>query len=953
MRAETERLHPARMPSAQPSPRRHFLGWDRPWLRAAIEWLAHEWRGHGAIDLSACLAVVPTRQAGRRLREGLAEFAAEHGTAVFAPRVLTPDALLTTVTPAPEVATRLECLLAWTEVLRETELAETSAVFPVAPPRRDFAWAWRIAETFFALQSQLNESGLALADVTARAGDAFPEGERWEELARLERRQVERLRRIGKRESHLARRQGAREAGVPAGVARIAVLAVPDPLPLALELLARWAETVPVEVAVHAPAEEAEAFDAWGRPDAAAWNTRTLELPEFRARVHVCADPQSEAERVAEAVAAAGAEASGDVAVGIADPEAVSLLENALSRAGVPSFNPEGRARRAERWHGLMAALAGLVREPGVRAVAALARCPDILLALAARGGPEFSAARWLRQLDEVCADHLPADLAALRAAVLRHRREAADLALGLAFCEDLRARLQQGSFPENARAVVAGLFAGRRFDLRRPDEAALAEAAGAWRDVLHECAAAREHFGTPDDRDWWEIALGAFGATRRAEEKAAGAFDLQGWLEVPWEDAPHLLVVGLNEGLVPESVVGDAFLPEGLRRRLGLKTNEARFARDAFLLQAIAAGRRDGGRLDVLLAKHSTVGDPLRPSRLLLRCPATELPERIEYLFRAADAARPNLPWTRAWRLEPGPVATPAKVAVTGLRAWLECPFRFYLQHVRRMEEVDVAKTEMDARDFGTLCHAALEAMAREPALRDCTDEATLRAFLHAELEKAARARFGDDVTLPLVVQLESARQRLGRAAAVQAQQRADGWVIERAEWSFAVDVAGLTVRGKIDRCDRHARTGQWRVLDYKTTDRGTPPHEAHLRAVQATDETRPAWMRVTVGERERVWKDLQLPLYVQALRREYPGADVACGYFLLPKAVGETAVVTWDELTPDLLAAAQSCADGVAQAIRAGAYWPPVELAAAQDHFAALFHRGAADSVAWEGAS
>jgi ATP-dependent helicase/nuclease subunit B len=40
-------------------------------------------------------------------------------------------------------------------------------------------------------------------------------------------------------------------------------------------------------------------------------------------------------------------------------------------------------------------------------------------------------------------------------------------------------------------------------------------------------------------------------------------------------------VVAGLNDGLVPDAVVGDAFLPESLRERLGLKTNAARLARD------------------------------------------------------------------------------------------------------------------------------------------------------------------------------------------------------------------------------------------------------------------------------------------------------------------------------------------------------------------------------------
>ncbi len=48
-------------------------------------------------------------------------------------------------------------------------------------------------------------------------------------------------------------------------------------------------------------------------------------------------------------------------------------------------------------------------------------------------------------------------------------------------------------------------------------------------------------------------------------------------------------------------------------------------------------------------------------------------------------------------------PRAAAGGVPVTGLRAWLACPFRFYLTHVLKMEPIDSMKSELDARDFGT----------------------------------------------------------------------------------------------------------------------------------------------------------------------------------------------------------------------------------------------------------
>jgi ATP-dependent helicase/nuclease subunit B len=264
-------------------------------------------------------------------------------------------------------------------------------------------------------------------------------------------------------------------------------------------------------------------------------------------------------------------------------------------------------------------------------------------------------------------------------------------------------------------------------------------------------------------------------------------------------------------------------------------------------------------------------------------------------------------------------------------------------------MEAVDPAKTELDELDFGILCHAALEAMGREPALRDCTDAVVIREFLLAEIDRVVTWTYGAELTLPLVVQVESARQRLSRAAAVQAQIRTDGWVIEHVERKFEIEAGGLVVVGKIDRIDRHEGTGAVRVLDYKTSDKPVSPVEAHLRGLRR-DETAPKFARLLHGGRERVWRDLQLPLYLRALAAEYPGG-VTCGYFNLPKAATETGLALWEDYTHGLAESAWKCAEGVTAAVRTGVFWPPNETVR-EDHdvFATLFHHGVAGSVAWE---
>lgn len=909
-------------------------------LSQAVEFLAGDWQGVGPLDLSALMVVVPTKQSGRRLREAIAAHAAGRRQAAFPPQVLTPDRLIAP-DPGAGTASRLESLLAWTEVFRGLELEEFRNVFPVDPPERSFAWALRLAQEFSRLQGTLAEAGLRLADVAEKAGENFPEAERWSQIGELERLHAEELASFELSDAQAAKIDWAHAPVLPAGIKRIVVLGTPDPLPLALLALAAHAQAVPVDMVVFARAADEAAFDGWGRPLAEAWTTREFELPEFEQRVRLCADPAAQAERVIAVARGYGKSDDGVLGVGVADAEVLPLLETGFRHVGLAGFNPEGRSRHGDGLYQLLAALAGLAREDSFAVIGTLARCPDFLEFLHARGGEGFSAARFLKELDELHAQHLPPDLKE----ACRHWPGNA----ALAAVAELRATLRAGGFPENVATVLGGIFSARKFDLARPADALAAEAAKAWAEVMREIQEVAARFEGVANAEWWDVALRLYGEGARSDEKPAGAIELQGWLELLWEDAPHLVVAGLNDGAVPDAVVGDPFLPESLRERLGLKTNAARFARDAYLLQALAACRAQGGQLDLLLGKTSAAGDPLRPSRLLLRCADAELPRRIKFLFSPVESARANPPWRRAWQLQPPRVAAPERVAVTALRAWLECPFRFYLARVLRMEAVDPSKTELDAMDFGTLCHAALEAMGNAPALRDCTDANVLREFLLNALDAEAAKRFGRELTLPLIVQIESARQRLSRAADVQAETRAEGWVIVSVEKKFILEVGGLSVSGKIDRIDRHEQTGAIRVLDYKTSDKPAQPWETHLRAARR-DETAPEFARFFHAEREQVWCDLQLSLYLRALAAEFPG-EAECGYFNLPKASTETGIARWDDYTRGLAESAWRCAEGVAAAIRAGEFWPPNEnVRPDYDDFAALFHHGVAESVAWK---
>lgn len=938
------------------APSLKLLDWSRPLLIGVVRELTSAWPGDGPLDLADHLVVVPTRRSGRRLREALAAHAAARGQAVFPPRVVQPEQLLADTPAAGPAATTADMLVAWIEVLRPLRIRDFDAVFPVAPADQGFAWAARLARQLTDLQATLVEAGLRIRDVPERAG-TFPETRRWQQLAELERRFEQQLAAHRLVNLHAARIAAACIDTPPDGIDRIVVAAVPDPMPLVLRRLEALAARVPVDVLVHGP--DLALFDAWGRPLPAAWEHRPLPLESFERHVHPCADPSAQAELIA-AIACEQrrnrVHPDAMLGIAVADPEILAPLHHELGRAGIESYDPEGMPHRRGELHRLLELLLGLVEDPAFETAGAFLRCPAVMDWLVRESGPGFSVAAMLEALDAIRTNHLPASIAEARGHAEQHRPRRDDApwqpaGAALARLEDLIA-LAGGPFPAGAMAALARIHGQRQIRIERPDDASLIAAAESWAEAARATGEAAARSRILATTEAWRLALQQFGESRRFDEKPAGALELQGWLELAWEDAPHLVVAGLNEGRVPSSVVGDAFLPESLRGILGLKTNAGRLARDAHLVHALVSSRSRHGRIDLLFGRASAAGDPLRPSRVLLLCDDAALPARVSFLFRDIPA-RPgtSVAWTRAWTLSPDAPAAVSTVSVTGFRDHLACPFRFYLRHVLRMREIDPRKEELDALDFGNLVHHALEGLFHEPAMRRCTDPGAVRAFLVDRLDRRARSLYGTRVPVPLLVQLESARQRLAHAARVHAAGAAAGWTVHAVEKAFTCPVGAITVTGRIDRIDIHDTTGLVRVLDYKTFDQTKTPVETHLRRVRPGDADRPPpeYARFTSPHGDDlIWTDLQLPLYRRALAAEF-GAAIELGYFNLPKAATETSINLWPGFDAAWQEAADRCAGGVAAAIAAGVFWPPAEDPAHADDFAALFHEGCAASVTW----
>jgi ATP-dependent helicase/nuclease subunit B len=407
-------------------------------------------------------------------------------------------------------------------------------------------------------------------------------------------------------------------------------------------------------------------------------------------------------------------------------------------------------------------------------------------------------------------------------------------------------------------------------------------------------------------------------------------AVEIQGWLEAPWSAAALKIIAGCREGALPSGTHEDAFLPDQTKKRLGLVSQDARFARDAYLLSCLI---HSGSRVLLGTSRFRSQGEPNRPSRLLFACGDEELPRRSRRLLR------PSLPAKRqekkaSWTLElPVREKTVEAIRATGFKNYLQCPLRFYLQNVCGIRDFDPEAREISPRDFGTVMHKVLEEYGGNEATKDLDDSAEIARVFDRKLDEVAKRFYGDLFSPVVLVQLESMRARLRSLAPLQAQARADGWEFIATEKAVGkhdkkpAKIGPLTLTGTMDRVEVNRREGRVRVLDYKTFGSATTPAKTHLATKRDRSDVPTA--ACTYDGKSAFWKDLQLPLYrylVPHIWEEHKDKEIEVGYVLLPADPDDTGI----EMLPmdqDEFGSAVQCAEEIASLVSKGIFWPPSE--------------------------
>lgn len=885
---------------------RIYLGYSAPFLQRLTSYLLEDTKG-----LTESLVVVPTSQSGRILRENLA---AEAG-ALLAPTVTTPGALLHL--EESNIAPRWLEKIAWMDVLenlKQSDWENYSGLFPTPPDLEMLSsdWASGLAAEIVALRSTLEES-LHNLFTASKFLKGTTEGDRWENLAQLESLMEKKLYAWG----YQSRSQALRTSfQLPSTFKKIILAGITEmPACISQALKDFGGEVI---ILIPAPESESAHFDELGIP-LATWSTR--HLPESVTATLV-ADPMSQAQAALNTIAVLGA-SSQEIAIGSADDHTGALLAHVLTHQGWPAFHPASQQPipPIQRW---LHAWKSWLTHPSSRNLAALLTFPECANLISSNRAELLIAFNQYRDrhpiiepetiIERLASAEKP-ELIILRddiASLLSHR----DAFLKQAFPKAMDQHLDLLEIdPETSADIVSGIV--DFIDAATPLFTSLKRSHLFWLQmVISEIQ--RPTAQPPIDR----------------------AIDIQGWLELLYEPGKHLLITGMNEGFVPAKPGGEPWLSETIRKTLGLNCLTDRQARDAFLLHAMIRMREQTGSTHLFCGKNGSSGETYLPSSLLLQVPRNRLVDTVKNLFHEIEPPEANLAWTRDFIWQTPKIKLPEKLSITSFGDYLSCPFRFYLKHIVKASQPEPDRRELNHRDFGNIAHKVLEIWAKDTEARGISDAKTLIAYLDATLEKTIRYQFGNHPPLALRIQAHAIRQRLEWFAYQQIETVSQGWEIIDTERDFSFESNSFTIRGKIDRMDRHRETGQLRVIDYKTgkVEKTETQHRKKITAktfIPPHLENSPAIHSAFDGKEisRFLWKNLQLPLYALAESNPSSGVAIPC-YIKLGSTEKEVGFIEWSSFSQEELEATKSCMDWITSSVQQNIFWPPSAKADYDDY-------------------
>ncbi|KIC96386.1 PD-(D/E)XK nuclease family protein [Flavihumibacter solisilvae] len=232
----------------------------------------------------------------------------------------------------------------------------------------------------------------------------------------------------------------------------------------------------------------------------------------------------------------------------------------------------------------------------------------------------------------------------------------------------------------------------------------------------------------------------------------------IMGLLESRGLDFDHIILLNVNEGVLPGKAAAPTFIPDSIRRAFGLSVMEKQDAIFAYVFYRLLQRSKTVHSLYNSTVDDNSTGEP---SRFLAQLEyETDIPIRKDTVdIRVNPEARQPIVIPKDDNIMQrlgqykGNLLSPSAI-----NNYLECRLRFYFQHLMRIREPEGFLDEIDARMLGNILHRAIqylyERLAESKAMNKSvtvTDIETMAGWTGWAVDRAFSQEIARDPEQPI----------------------------------------------------------------------------------------------------------------------------------------------------------------------------------------------------------
>ncbi|MFM2134933.1 MAG: hypothetical protein RL021_333 [Bacteroidota bacterium] len=376
----------------------------------------------------------------------------------------------------------------------------------------------------------------------------------------------------------------------------------------------------------------------------------------------------------------------------------------------------------------------------------------------------------------------------------------------------------------------------------------------------------------------------------------------VMGFLESRVLDFDNVILLSVNEDVLPASGQHPSFVPYGIRKAFGMPTHEDVHAVTAYHFYRLL---QRAGKISLLYNTEPTGITSGEPSRFIVQLEeelSKRYPDAVKITRRNILTPVVNHPGSPVVVEKTGKVMDRLqewlydgtstidyhpKLSPSALNKYISCSLQFYLSYVAGLWEKEEKEETMEAKSLGLVLHRAMELLYADRKVITQQQFASLHEDVIPLVDIAIKDKFADPDDLEgKNVLIRNVIVELVRQILRQDEKHAPLEIVElesknRHVFSFA-EGKNVVLYGVIDRVDRvrYSEGDLLRVIDYKTG-------KVDFRKLKDPDEL----FRLPKHKEQ-----FQAMLYAWFLTKKHPGVPVQVGLVTLREMTGGMKLVNAD---------------------------------------------------------